>query len=64
MYLIHKLGEGSFSEIKPRVVPINILIRLAIEQINSGKPVTAKTINEILAYCNIRITDQDIKIFN
>lgn len=31
--------------------------RLAIEQIESGKPVTAKTINDILAYCDIRITD-------
>lgn len=30
---------------------------MAIEQIESGKPVTAKTINDILAYCNIKITD-------
>jgi hypothetical protein len=28
-----------------------------MEQIKSGKPVTAKTINDILAYCDIRITD-------
>ena len=34
---------------------------LAIEQINSGKTVTAKKINEILAYCNITITDQELK---
>ena len=31
--------------------------KLAMEQIKSGKPVTAKTINDILAYCDIRITD-------
>ena len=34
---------------------------LAIEQINSGKAVTAKKINEILAYCNIKITEQELK---
>src|SRR5690606_18345362 len=26
-------------------------------RVSGGKPVTAKTINDILAYCNIRITD-------
>jgi hypothetical protein len=35
--------------------------RLAFEHIKSGKPVTAKTINDILAYCNIRITDDILK---
>lgn len=34
---------------------------LAIEQLNSNKPVTAKTVNEILAYCNISITDEKLK---
>jgi hypothetical protein len=34
---------------------------LAIEQINSGNAVTAKKINEILAYCNIIITEQELK---
>jgi hypothetical protein len=34
---------------------------IAIEQINNGKVVTAKKINEILAYCNIKITEQELK---
>ena len=34
---------------------------LAFEQLNSGKPVTADKINEILAYCNISITDEKLK---
>lgn len=32
--------------------------RLAVEHIKSGKPTTAKIINDILAYCNIKITDK------
>ena len=35
--------------------------RLAFEHIKSGKPVTAKIINDILAYCNIKITDKILK---
>lgn len=34
---------------------------LAFEQLNNGKTVTAKKINEILAYCNITITDEKLK---
>ena len=34
---------------------------LAFEQLNSGKAVTANKINEILAYCNITITDEKLK---
>jgi hypothetical protein len=34
---------------------------IAFEQLNSGKPVTASLINEILAYCNISITNQELK---
>nr|QBM31546.1 hypothetical protein [Arthrobotrys musiformis] len=34
---------------------------LAIEQLNSGKVVTANKINEILAYCNIKTTNQELK---
>lgn len=34
---------------------------LAIEQLNSGKTVTANKINEILAYCNITTTDEKLK---
>jgi hypothetical protein len=32
--------------------------RLAFEHIKRGKPVSAKIINDILAYCNIKITDE------
>jgi hypothetical protein len=56
VYLIHKLGEGSFGGRKP-IGPRQHYHKLAMEQIKSGKPVTAKTINDILAYCDIRITD-------
>lgn len=35
--------------------------RLAYEQIKSGKPVTAKVINNILSYCNIEITEEILK---
>lgn len=34
---------------------------LAFEQLNSGKAVTAKVINEILAYCNITTTESNLK---
>ena len=34
---------------------------IAFEQLNSGKPVTASKINEILAYCNITICDEKLK---
>lgn len=34
---------------------------LAIEQLNSGKPVTAKTINDILAYSNITTSENELK---
>jgi len=34
---------------------------IAVEQINSGGIVTAEKINEILAYCNIKITEQELK---
>ena len=35
---------------------------IAFEQLNSGKPVTAGKINEILAYCNLSITDEMLKL--
>ena len=35
--------------------------RLAFEHIKSGKPVTAKVINDILSYCNIEITEEILK---
>ena len=34
---------------------------IAFEQLNSGKPMTASKINEILAYCNITISDEKLK---
>ena len=34
---------------------------LAIELMNSGKTVTAENINEILVFCNIKITEQQLK---
>ena len=34
---------------------------IAFEQLNSDKVVTAEKINEILAYCNITITDEKLK---
>ena len=34
---------------------------IAFEQLNSGKPVIASKINEILAYCNITISDAKLK---
>lgn len=35
---------------------------IAFEQLNSGKPVTASKINEILAYCNLSTTDKMLKL--
>ena len=35
--------------------------KLANEHLKSGKPVTADIINDILAYCNIRITEIELK---
>jgi hypothetical protein len=35
--------------------------RLAFEHIKSGRPVTAKVINEILSYCNINVTEKLLK---
>ena len=35
--------------------------KLAYEHIKSGKPVTAKVINNILSYCNIEITEKILK---
>lgn len=35
--------------------------KLAQEQIKSGKPITVKIINDILAYCGIRITEEILK---
>ena len=34
---------------------------IALEQLNSGKPVTASKINEILAFHNITMTDEILK---
>lgn len=34
---------------------------IAFEQLNSGKAATASIINEILAYCNIKTTDRELR---
>lgn len=46
------LGRGGFNQYSHR---------LASEYIKSGQPVTAKIINDILAYCNINITEDELK---
>jgi hypothetical protein len=50
-----------WKEILGRTSPNKHSHILAFEQLNSNKPVTAKIINEILAYCNISITDENLK---
>ena len=35
---------------------------IAFEQLNSGKPITASKINEILAYCNLSISDEMLNV--
>lgn len=53
--------DNRWKEILGRAGPNKYSHVLAIEHINSGEAVTAKKINEILAYCNIKITDQELK---
>lgn len=53
--------DNRWKEILGRTGPNKYSHVLAIEQINSGKTVTAKKINEILAYCNIKISEQELK---
>lgn len=53
--------DNRWKEILGRAGPNKHAHVLAIEQINSGETVTARKINEILAYCNIKITEQELK---
>jgi hypothetical protein len=53
--------DNRWKEILGRAGPNKHAHVLAIELINSGKPVNAENINEILAYCNIKITEQELK---
>ena len=53
--------DNRWKEILVRTGPNKHAHVLAIELINSGKPVTAENINEILAYCKIKITKQELK---
>lgn len=53
--------DNRWKEILGRTGPNKHAHVLAIELINSGKPVTAENINEILAYCDIKITKQELK---
>ena len=52
-----KIDNKNWKVILGRKGPIEHVHKLANEQIKSQKPVTFKVINEILAYCNISITE-------
>nr|WLF85157.1 hypothetical protein [Amanita phalloides] len=56
-------GPTTIEEEKWKIIlgkkgPMQYAHQLAIKHINSNKPVTYKIINEILAYCNISITEE------
>jgi hypothetical protein len=53
--------DNRWKEILGRTGPNKHAHVIAVEQINSGETVTADKINEILAYCNIKITEQELK---
>ena len=53
-----KIDKENWKIILGRKGPIEYAHKLANEQIQSQKPVTFKVINEILAYCNISITEE------
>ena len=53
--------DNRWKEILGRTGPNKHAHVIAVEQINSGEIVTAEKINEILAYCNIKITEQELK---
>jgi len=53
--------DKRWKEILGRTGPNKHAHVIAVEQINSGEIVTAEKINEILAYCNIKITEQELK---
>jgi len=46
---------------KSRSIQIQYAHKLANEQIKSGKPINSHIINDILAYCNIKITEEELK---
>ena len=52
-----KIDKENWKIILGRKGPIEYAHKLANEQIQSQKPVSFKVINEILAYCNISITE-------
>ena len=51
-------GGEKWKTILCRKGPIQFSHKLALEHINNNKPVNCKIINDILAYCNITITDE------
>ena len=53
--------DNKWKNILGRIGPNRHSHVIAFEQLNSGKPVTASKINEILAYCNITISDEKLK---
>ena len=53
-----KIDKENWKIILGRKGPIEYAHKLANEEIQSQKPVSFKVINEILAYCNISITEE------
>jgi len=53
--------DNRWKEILGRAGPNKHAHVIAIDQINSGKIVTAEIINDILAYCSIKITKERLK---
>lgn len=58
---ITKMDNDKWKIILGRSGPIQYSHKLAFEIIKSGKPVNYKNINLILAYCNIKITEDILK---
>lgn len=53
--------DNKWKEILGRIGPNKHSHGIALEQLNSNKAITASKINEILAYCNISVTDDYLK---
>jgi len=53
--------DNKWNNILGRTGPNSHSHVIAFDQLSSGKPVTASIINDVLAYCNITITDQELK---
>ena len=53
--------DNKWKKILGRTGPNRYSHIIAFQQLKSAKPVTASKINDILAYCNITITDEKLK---